>query len=649
MCGITGFLNIGRSIGSAEGKMILDKMASKIAHRGPDDSGFWMDTSAGIGLAHRRLSIVDTSAAGGQPMVSQSGRYVISFNGEIYNHISIRNLLDQNPKMMIKWRGHSDTETLLAAIDALGINKTLDIAVGMFAIALWDRQERSLTLIRDRFGEKPIYYGVIGTGSTKSFVFASELSALKSFPGFSRRINRNALANLIRFNCVGQESCLYDGISKLLPGGIARISEDDCFPKVSIWWSVEDTILSSINSPFTGSAQEACVVLESLLRQSVMQQMEADVPVGVFLSGGIDSSAIAALAQAHSGKTIKTFSIGFEDSNYDESSYAKNVADHIGSDHTGITVPETKVLDVIKKMPMIYSEAFADPSQIATYLVCKLAKSTVSVALSGDGGDELFCGYNRYIAAKRYLATITSMPHPLRWCLGQAFQMLPKSSYGIMSRLTGMSQYSDKVRKISLGLMSRSVDDYYSKMISGWSPSTDLIRHLPSGNVQSEQTRRAKNRLGSVESIMLRDTVRYLPDDILVKVDRAAMAVGLETRAPFLDHRVFEFAWKLPLSCKYRNRLTKWPVRQVLYKYVPEKTFDRPKMGFGVPLGRWLRGPLRDWAEALLHENKLAEGDFFEIKPVREMWLMHLQGNCDYHKELWSILMFQAWMEYQNE
>ena len=645
MCGLTGFLNACNGVNRELAQHWLYDMANAIARRGPDNDGYWVDADAGFGLAHRRLAIVDLSPAGAQPMASGSGRYVLAFNGEIYNHQLLRQALEREGKVVSPWRGHSDTETLLASFDAWGLESTLQRSIGMFAISLWDRELRTLTLARDRLGEKPLYYGWQGQGGEAAFLFGSELSALRRHPMFVADINRDALGLYMRHNCIGGGNSIYTGIHKLLPGHILTVSSAAPEPVVRAWWSGADVAAQGVTHPFAGTPDEAVNALEALLLDAVGQQMMADVPLGAFLSGGIDSSTVVALMQAQSSRPVRTFSIGFHEAGYNEAEHAKAVARHLGTDHTELYVTPQQALDVIPKLPSLYSEPFADSSQIPTFLVSQLARQHVTVSLSGDAGDELFCGYNRYQITSRLWGKLSRIPRPLRLMAAGMITSVPPAAWDKLGALLSMTRIGDKLHKGAVVLGSRSVADLYRGMVSHWSDPASVV--LGATEHASVLTGFAPNLQGlsDVERMMALDMLSYLPDDILVKVDRAAMGVSLETRVPFLDHRVVELAWSLPMNFKLRYGVTKWPLRQVLYRHVPRELIERPKMGFGVPIDQWLRGPLRDWAETLLSESRLRQEGFFDPSPIRRKWSEHLSGVRNWQYHLWDVLMFQAWLE----
>lgn len=643
MCGIAGFFD--RSIQNPA--RALNEMTNAISHRGPDDEGHWLDRNNCIALGHRRLSILDLSPAGHQPMHSASGRYVIVFNGEIYNHHLIRNDLYQITER--NWRGHSDTEVMLEAFETWGVESTLKRLVGMFAIALWDREERTLYLIRDRIGEKPLYYGWSGN----AFLFGSELKSLRAYPAWCGDINRDALTLYLRHNYIPSPYSIYRNIQKLIPGTFISIRPDKdttgTMPKPTPYWSLHHAVTAGNAVPFHGSDEEATAQLETLLRDAVHQQMEADVPLGAFLSGGVDSSTIVALMQAQSSHPVRTFTIGFHEKDYNEAKQAKAVAMHIGTDHTELYVTPDDALAVIPRLPLLYDEPFSDSSQIPTYLISQLTRRYVTVSLSGDAGDELFGGYNRYVWVQSVWHKINWMPRGLRSVLAAACTALSPTTWNSLAAVlpakVRLRDTGYKLHKLAEILAVELPEAMYRRLVSHWKEPLSIVRnshepttHLTNPLVWPEQD-------NFTQRMMYLDMLTYLPDDILVKVDRAAMGVSLETRVPFLDHRVIEFAWRLPLSLKIREGEGKWLLRQVLYKYVPRELIERPKMGFGVPIDSWLRGPLRDWAETLLDEKRLREEGFFNPEPIREKWAEHLSGNRNWQYHLWDVLMFQAWLQ----
>jgi asparagine synthase (glutamine-hydrolysing) len=672
MCGFTGFLT-SDAIPSASPLALATCMAQAITHRGPDDAGVWVDESAGIAMGFRRLAIIDLTAAGHQPMQSAGGRYVITFNGEIYNHLELRAELKG-----VAWRGHSDTETLLAGFEAWGIEATLKKTVGMFAIALWDTETKSLTLARDRFGEKPLYYGWVGTGANAAFAFGSELKALRAYPGFANPVSREALALYMRFTYVPAPHSIYQDIYKLEPGCMLTIrSAVPTAPSVPLrppaslgslalhrWWALADVVTAGAQNQITDEA-EALHTLEAGLQIAVRQQSLADVPLGAFLSGGVDSSIIVALMQQQARQDgsppVKTFTVGFEEAGFDESPHARAVARHLDTDHHELFVTSVVAQAVIPNLPSMYDEPFADSSQIPTHLVCKAAREQVTVALSGDAGDELFGGYNRYFWGPRIWSRLAWMPYATRQAFGAAIRSLPVARWdslgkplnALLPASQGIHQVGDKAHKLAARLRGvRDMDDLYNSLVSEWQDPAAVVRGA-SGPVQ-EPTSMLTDPLparGTDQSqlrMMYRDSTTYLPDDILCKVDRAAMAISLETRVPFLDYRVAEVAWRLPLHMKIRGNEGKWALRQVLYKYVPRELIERPKAGFGIPVGQWIRGPLRDWAESLLSEQRLQSEGYFYPTPIRVKWEEHLSGLRDHTASLWAVLMFQAWLEKES-
>jgi asparagine synthase (glutamine-hydrolysing) len=647
MCGIAGFISLtNRGAGLNES---LRRMTAALTHRGPDDEGQWTDPKVGIALGHRRLSILDLSPEGHQPMRSESERYQLSFNGEVYNFRDLRKELES---LNYRFRGHSDTEVMLAAFEQWGVQPAVERFVGMFAFALWDRAERVLHLVRDRLGEKPLYYGWMGD----LFLFGSELKALVAHPAWAGEIDRDALALLLRFNYVPAPYCIYKGISKQLPGTILSLSLDSNSrnrpPEEASYWSAIEVAIRGGAEPFTGSEEEAVEHLDSLLREAVKQQMVADVPLGAFLSGGIDSSTVVALMQAQSASPVKTFTIGFLDEHYNEAVHAKAVARHLGTEHTELYVTPEDAMAVIPKLPQIYDEPFSDASQNPTFLVSELARRHVTVSLSGDAGDELFGGYRRYVESQKIWKKLSMVPGFSRRGLAKVVRKVPVSTldalFGWASPMLNpygtLNSVGDKLHRSTELMGVKTRDMLYQHLVSHWNDPASVV--LGANNVATEiSNSRINGELPNfIERMMYRDTVSYLPGDILVKVDRASMAVSLESRVPFLDHRVVEFAWRLPLTMKIRGREGKWPVRQVLYRYVPKELVERPKMGFAVPIDSWLRGPLRDWAESLLNESRLKADGFFDPQPIRQKWNEHIQGTHNWQYLLWDVLMFQAWL-----
>jgi len=665
MCGLIGFAQQDSFCAETAG-FIATKMAATIIHRGPNDFGVCLDADAGILLAHRRLSILDVSDAGHQPMLSASGRYAIVFNGEIYNHLELRNILEKFGGAS-QWRGHSDTETILSCFEKFGVERTIQKAVGAFAIGVWDRTEKSLILARDRLGEKPLYYGWNGG----MFFFASELKALRVHPNFAPEINRHALSLFFRYNCIPTPYSIYRGIYKLWPGSILMLKkgaenfcpwELDAPPLESFhsagvsllrYWSLSNVAKMGQSAPFSGSENEASDELEKRLTEAVISQQLSDVPLGALLSGGVDSSTIVALMQANALKPVKTFTIGFTDHGYNEALYAKAVAARLGTDHTELYVAPKDALAVIPSLPELYDEPFSDSSQIPTSLVAKMARQHVTVALSGDAGDEFFGGYNRYLWTNLIWKKIRWIPMFIRCALSWGIKEISPSFLNHLSAFLveavperlRVANAGEKVYKLAEIITAASREAIYHQLVSHWKDPMQIVigglepSCLTFEDMTGDQFPEFEHRM------MYYDAINYLPDDILVKVDRASMAVSLETRSPFLDYRVVEFAWQLPLSMKIRNGQGKWILRQVLQKYVPRELVGRPKMGFGIPLDSWLRGPLRDWAESLLDEDRLKREGFLNPEPIRRKWQEHVSGRRNWQYLIWDVLMFQAWHE----
>ena len=674
MCGIAGCM--GSMSDLAE---MAKRMATMLGHRGPDDEGLWVDEEAGIALSHKRLSILDLSPAGSQPMISHCGRYVIAFNGEIYNHLDLRCELeslafDSSSSSEIdeskisplsqnldngtrqKWRGRSDTETLLEGIAAWGVEETLRRCVGMYAFALWDRETQTLTLARDRMGEKPLYYGWQGD----TFIFGSELKALRVHTAFLAEIDRDPLTLFFRHGYIPTPYSIYKGICKLQPGTYLQIAvhnhQGKAYHILKTFWDLRTVAEQGMREPFAGTESEAVDHLERLISQSIRGQMLADVPVGAFLSGGIDSSLVVALMQAQSSKPVHTFTIGFYEDEYNEADHAKAVAEHLGTDHTELYVTAEEAIDVISRLPILYDEPFADSSQIPTFLISNLAHRHVKVCLSGDGGDELFGGYNRYFWAPLVYQKFGWLPHRVRLIASRALTEVPSAITdpffkGVRHFHRGSWTSTDlahKLQRFATVLDFESPEALYRNIISHNRRPVELVR----GSVELKNTLTNLNRWTDMSefesSMMYLDQISYLPDDILVKVDRAAMGVSLETRVPLLDHRIVKFAWQLPQTMKIRAGQSKWILRQVLYRHVPRDIIERPKMGFGVPIGEWLRGPLRMWAEELLDERRIKEEGFLNSNPIRYKWMAHLEGREDWSYYLWDVLMFQTWLEAQT-
>ncbi|HEY9721587.1 MAG TPA: asparagine synthase (glutamine-hydrolyzing) [Oscillatoriaceae cyanobacterium] len=646
MCGFVGFVAAQDDGLHWEG--VLKAMTQAILHRGPDAGGAWVDREAGVALGHRRLSIVDLSPTGAQPMHSRSERYVIVFNGEIYNFPELRRELEG---LGYAFRGTSDTEIMLAAFEQWGVPDSLKRFVGMFAFALWDRAERTLTLARDRLGEKPLYYGWVGN----TFLFGSEIKGLRAHPAWNARIDRGALALLLRHNYIPGPYSIYEGVHKLPPASYLTLSsgEPGRLPAPVPYWSLREVAEAGLREPFAGGDREATDALDALLRDAVKGQMMADVPLGAFLSGGIDSSLVVSLMQAQSAQPVKTFTMGFGEEGFNEAPHAKAVAQHLGTDHTELYVSPQQALDVIPRLPTLYDEPFSDASQIPTFLVAQLAKSRVTVSLSGDAGDELFCGYKRYEVGRRLWDKLGLLPSPLRLTAARTLKAAP---VGLLNATLGwaapaLGRYGrsgavgDKLHKLAEVLDVPTQEAMYQRLISHWKNPSAIVRGGKEPPTALTDPARWAQLPTLEQRMMYLDTISYLPDDILVKVDRAAMGVSLEGRVPLLDHRVVEFAWKLPQAMKQRDGRSKWLMRQVLYRYVPKELIERPKMGFGVPLGEWLNGPLREWAEDLLSERRLADEGYFDPAPIREKWAQHASGAYNWQGYLWTILMFQAWLQ----
>jgi len=654
MCGFAGILERDNQTSESALRAIAARMADTLRHRGPDDTGVWVDAAAGVGLSHRRLSILDLSPAGHQPMVSASGRHVIVFNGEIYNSLQLRCELDQVTRGSLSFRGHSDTEVMLAAFDHWGVRRAISRMNGMFAFALWDRQERVLYLGRDRLGEKPLYYGWIG----RTLLFGSELKALRCHPDFRAEINRDALALYFRHNCIPAPHSIYKGIYKLPPATILAVSIDTAEAAAPVpYWSLKELVERGLANPFSGSEENAVDELDALLRDAVKIRMLADVPLGVFLSGGVDSSTVVALMQAQSNRPVRTFSIGFCEPDYNEAKHAKAVAQHLGTEHTELYVRPTEAMEVIPRLPEMYDEPFADSSQIVTFLIARLAREHVTVCLSGDGGDEVFGGYNRHIWNSRVWKSIRWVPRSVRMAAARAICRVPPYRWdALFQRLSPLlpikvrhNQFGYKVHKIAGILPSPSPRNMYLVLASHWTEAESVVLGAKEPETLLTRDDAWPHLPGFSQLMMFLDAATYLPDDILTKVDRATMAVSLEARVPLLDPRVVEFAWRLPSSLKIRNGRGKWILRRLLGRYVPPELTERPKTGFGIPLDRWLRGPLREWAESLLDAGRLRSEGLLNPRPIRKMWGDLLTGGYAWQYHIWDVLMFQAWCSAQQQ
>jgi asparagine synthase (glutamine-hydrolysing) len=651
MCGIAGFWS--RRLSAGDARSVARRMAGTLEHRGPDDEGCWVDENAGIALAHRRLAIVDLSPLGHQPMTSARGRYVLSYNGEVYNHCELRRELIGRAEPPGGFCGRSDTEVMLAAIEAFGLETAVKRFVGMFAFALWDQRERVLHLGRDRLGIKPLYYGWTGT----TFLFGSELKALVAHPDFTARIDRSAVALMMRLGYVPSPYCIYRDVRKLTPGTILTIRSVDMHAAESrAFWSVRQSVESAADATLT-SAGHAVDQLDALLREAIRLRMIADVPLGAFLSGGVDSSTVVALMQAQATRPVRTFTIGFTEDRFNEAHHARSVARHLGTDHTELYITPRNAQSVIPDLPRMYDEPFADASQIPTYLVSALARDHVTVALSGDGGDELFGGYNRHIWARRLWDVMRMVPQPIRALNSRLVHGVAPDTwdrlFGRVHRTLGLEvghpTPGAMLHKLARALASPDADAMYVRLVSQWDDPQTVVVDGSEPQTWLPDAGDVASLVDATDRMMYLDLLTYLPDDILTKVDRASMAVGLEARVPLLDHRVVEFAWRVPQSMKIRQGEGKWLLRQVLYRYVPRELIERPKAGFAVPIGAWLRGPLRPWAEELLDERRLRDAGLLAPTAVRRRWSAHLAGTRDEADRLWNVLMFQAWLEASRE
>ncbi len=636
MCGIAGFLELKRRPGTQELEAIAGAMAATLSHRGPDASGVFVAPDAGLGFGHTRLSIVDLSSAGAQPMISASGRFVITYNGEVYSAAELRSELEA---LGHRFRGHSDTEVIVEAVDEWGVPATLKRLIGMFAFAIWDRKERRLTLARDRLGIKPLYLG----RQNGRIAFASELKAFEALPGWKSELNEDGLASYLRLAYVPSPLSIYRGIDKVAPGHMATIDSDGKI-ETNPYWCLADVARQGHASRLDVSDAEATDILETLLGDAVKRRLVADVPLGAFLSGGIDSSTVAAMMRANSASPVRTYSIGFAEAGYNEAPHAKEVARHLGTEHTELYVSPREAEAVIPELPMIYDEPFADSSQVPTFLLSKLTRQHVTVALSGDGGDELFAGYTRHRFARGLAGVPASVGRGLACGLGAAGPALWDRLFSLVPARRRPTLAGDKMLKAAAMLKEGGAGAYRS-LVSAWDePEMIALKGQELKGPIFDSTIEAALPDG-LERMQYLDTLTYLPDDILTKVDRASMAVALEVRVPILDHRIVELSWRLPSRFKMRRGKGKWLLRQVLYRHVPPDLIERPKSGFAIPIGTWLRGPLKPWADELLSERRLAEGGLLDPKPIIARWREHIAGTRNWHAPLWTVLMFQAWRE----
>ena len=644
MCGITGVLYRQPAMGVEQLSALVKDMSDSLVHRGPDDCGVWVDAQVGVAFGHRRLSIVDLSPTGHQPMTSINGRFVISFNGEIYNFKEIRAVLEKNG---VSFKGHSDTEVLIESIAHHGLDQTLKNVNGMFAFSLWDKEERSLTLVRDRIGKKPLYYGCCNN----VFLFGSELKAIKKHPDFDDEVDRGALGQFIQYSWLNGPSSIYSNIKKLPAGTFLKINQKNFSQENSpiSYWSAQTIAETGVTNPYIGSYEDAIDQLERLLKDSVSHRMIADVELGALLSGGIDSSLVVSIMQASSNRKVKTFSIGFHEASHNEAEHAKKIANHLGTDHTELYVTPQECMDVIPKLPQMYDEPFGDVSQIPTYLVSQLAREKVKVVLSGDGGDELFAGYTRYFRCMDHWRKHERVPLSLRPAIGSGMEFMAKGLWGLLSNTTtnaemkGWRRFGAKLEKRARHIDAKSSLELFVRMMARCKNIGELVvdYQQPHSFLSNQQV--WPNFKEPILNMMLADMVCYLPDDILVKVDRASMAASLEARCPLLDKNVIEFAWQLPFAMKVNQAGGKRILKSLLAKYLPTELTERKKMGFGVPIGKWLRGPLKEWADDLLNPVRITEQSYLNAKEVQRLWKQHQSGWRNHDDILWSILMFQAW------
>ena len=642
MCGIAGYVAFKRDEDAASLRALATAQGNAILHRGPDSGDVYVDQELGLALAHRRLAIIDLSPAGYQPMVSASGKYVIVYNGEIYNANETRTALESAG---INFRGHSDTEVLLEACEAFGVEAAIQRFVGMFAFALLDKERQTLTIVRDRLGIKPLFYAFSGD----YFLFGSELKALRAHPACPRELDYDGIAAYFRYQYIPTPHSVFRDVKKLPQGHILTLDLNKPHerPNPAPFWSFHEWAIKGVNNLRRGTDQEIVEEFDTLLRDAVTRRMIADVPLGVFLSGGVDSSTVVALMQEASPRPVRTFSIGFDEGQYNEAKFAAEIAKHLGTDHTELYVSPQQAMDVIPKLTEMYDEPYADSSQIPTYLVSEMTRRHVTVALSGDGGDELFAGYNRYPTAEQVANKITRIPMPIRKALANVWQSIPTNAWDTLFKVIPAKRRpmyaGDKVHKFAQAFTYNS-DDFYKRLISIWNYPEEIaaqgheVRTLLNQDLSGELP-------GLLERMQYWDTMMYMPDDILTKVDRASMAVSLEVRVPIIDHRVVEYAWTLPRHFKVRDGVSKWILREVLYKRVPKALIERPKMGFAVPIDHWFRGPLKEWAGDLLSRDTINRYGLIKPEPVERIWAEHLSGNRNWAALLWNVIMLQSWCE----
>ena len=641
MCGLVGIYSKNKEYMN---EYILNKMSKKIIHRGPDGDGTWLSERDGIGMAHRRLSVIDLSSAGAQPMMSFSKRFVISFNGEIYNFKEIKNRL-KDEFQFNRWKGNSDTEVLLNAIELLGLEKTLNLIDGMFAFALWDKQNKNLTLVRDRFGEKPLYFGKC----EDYFLFASELKSLVAFPLWNKKINKEAVSLYLRQSCIPSPKTIYKGIFKLEPSNLIVISDaGDNISSSKCYWDLSQKAFYK-ERKINLNASENIEKFEYLLKDSIKRRTFSDVPVGAFLSGGYDSSLVVALMNEVSSKKVRTFSIGFNNQIFNEAKKAKKIASHFGTQHEEVYFDPEEAISLIPQLPYIYDEPFADSSQLPTLLVSKLAKKNVTVCLSGDGGDEFFGGYNRHIVGPKLWKFINLLPVPIRKKLSILNNINITNEINLFNKFVPnkyqVSNLSEKISKILSLTNSTNSLNFYKNLTSNCKNPNDFLSDVIEPNTIIDKKEFVDLIPEFSERMMYLDQMNYMSNDILTKVDRSSMAVSLETRLPFLDYKIAEFSWEVPISQKISENKGKWLLRQVLYKYLPKDLVDGPKMGFTIPLNTWLKGPLMEWADDLLSINNLEKHDIFDNYAVRKLWEDFISGKSSSHYQIWDMLMFQSWLK----